>query len=130
MLFSNVAYALGAAPQQGADAGLAGMFAQFLPIILIGVVFYFFLIRPQQKKAKAQREMIMSLKKGDAVITNGGFFGRIVDFQDEHVVLDLGETKVISLRNSLNLLPASQRSPIAPVKKSRKKEEKASEAEE
>ena len=130
MLFSSVAYAFGTAPQQGAEAGPAGMIAQFFPIILIVVVFYFFLIRPQQKKAKAQREMIMNLKKGDTVITNGGLFGRIIDFQDEHVVLELGETKVISLRNTLSLFPTNQKSPLAPAKKSRKKEEKAPEAEE
>ena len=52
-------------------------FAQFIPLILIFVIFYFFLIRPQQKKIKDHKSMVSSLKRGDEVITSGGIFGRI-----------------------------------------------------
>ena len=52
-------------------------FAQFIPLILIFVIFYFFLIRPQQKKVKDHRLMVKSLKRGDEVITSGGIVGRI-----------------------------------------------------
>ena len=52
-------------------------FAQFIPLILIFVIFYFFLIRPQQKKVKDHKLMVSSLKRGDEVITSGGIIGRI-----------------------------------------------------
>ena len=52
-------------------------FGQFIPLILIFVIFYFFLIRPQQKKVKDHKQMVASLKRGDEVITSGGIIGRI-----------------------------------------------------
>ena len=52
-------------------------FAQFIPLILIFVIFYFFLIRPQQKKVKEHKTMVSSLKRGDEVITSGGIVGKI-----------------------------------------------------
>ena len=52
-------------------------FAQFVPLILIFVIFYFFLIRPQQKKIKEHKQMVASLKRGDEVITSGGIVGKI-----------------------------------------------------
>ena len=52
-------------------------FAQFIPLILIFVIFYFFLIRPQQKKVKEHKKMVESLKRGDKVITTGGIVGNI-----------------------------------------------------
>ena len=52
-------------------------FAQFIPLILIFVIFYFFLIRPQQKKVKEHKLMVSSLKRGDEVVTSGGIIGRI-----------------------------------------------------
>jgi len=52
-------------------------FAQFIPLILIFVIFYFFLIRPQQKKVKEHKTMVQNLKRGDEVITSGGIIGRV-----------------------------------------------------
>tara|TARA_B110000438_G_scaffold11684_1_gene11540 strand:+ start:66 stop:350 length:285 start_codon:yes stop_codon:yes gene_type:complete len=52
-------------------------FAQFIPLILIFVIFYFFLIRPQQKKIKDHKQMVASLKRGDEVVTSGGIVGKI-----------------------------------------------------
>ena len=52
-------------------------FAQFIPLILIFVIFYFFLIRPQQKKVKEHKLMVSALKRGDAVVTSGGIVGKI-----------------------------------------------------
>ncbi len=129
-MFSEIAYAMGGmAPQGGQAGGAAGIAYQFGPIILIIAVFYFVLIRPQQKKAKQHQEMLQNLKKGDAVITNGGMYGRIVDFQDEAVIVDLGDQKVYMLRGALNVLPANQKSPIAfqPKKAEKKKSAPAAE---
>ena len=52
-------------------------FAQFIPLILIFVIFYFFLIRPQQKKVQQHKLMVKALKRGDEVITSGGIVGRV-----------------------------------------------------
>ena len=52
-------------------------FAQFIPLILIFVIFYFFLIRPQQKRAKDHKAMVAALKRGDEVVTSGGIVGRV-----------------------------------------------------
>ena len=65
-------------------------FAQLIPLILIFVIFYFFLIRPQQKKVKEHKAMVESLKRGDKVITSGGITGtveRIIDNDKVEVVI-------------------------------------------
>ena len=59
---------------------------QFIPLILIFVIFYFFLIRPQQKKAKEHKKMVQSLKRGDKVITTGGIVGSIERIIDDDKV--------------------------------------------
>ena len=58
-------------------------FAQFVPLILIFVIFYFFLIRPQQKKVKEHKTMVSLLKRGDEVITSGGMIGKIEKIHDD-----------------------------------------------
>ncbi len=70
-MFISPAYA------QAAGGGGADMLTQFLPLILIFVVFYFLLIRPQQKKQKAHREMLSALHRGDRIVTAGGIVGTI-----------------------------------------------------
>ena len=68
------------------DSGIA----QFIPLILIFVIFYFFLIRPQQKKVKDHKLMVDNLKRGDKVITSGGIVGtieRIVDAEKAEVII-------------------------------------------
>tara|TARA_Y100000590_G_scaffold247487_1_gene278127 strand:+ start:204 stop:488 length:285 start_codon:yes stop_codon:yes gene_type:complete len=61
-------------------------FAQFIPLILIFVIFYFFLIRPQQKKIKEHKLMVSSLKRGDDVVTSGGIIGRVEKVYDDDKV--------------------------------------------
>ena len=58
-------------------------FAQFIPLILIFVIFYFFLIRPQQKKIKEHKSMVNALKRGDEIITSGGMIGKIEKVYDD-----------------------------------------------
>ena len=58
-------------------SGSGSGFAQFIPLILIFVIFYFFLIRPQQKRAKDHKAMVVALKRGDEVVTSGGIVGRV-----------------------------------------------------
>ena len=61
-------------------------FAQFIPLILIFVIFYFFLIRPQQKKIKDHKIMIAALKRGDDIVTSGGIVGKIEKIYDDDMV--------------------------------------------
>ena len=78
-------------------------FAQFIPLILIFVIFYFFLIRPQQKKVKEHKEMIKNLKRGDEVITSGGIIGnvdRVLEDDRVEVVISEG-VKVQIIKNTI-----------------------------
>ncbi|MCC6347846.1 MAG: preprotein translocase subunit YajC [Nitrospirales bacterium] len=86
------AYAMGPAPQGGGQQGGAqGMLASILPLVLIFVVFYFLLIRPQQKKAKEHRQMLENVKKGDKVVTSGGVYGVVESVGPNTVVLKIAE---------------------------------------
>ena len=81
-------------------------FAQFIPLILIFVIFYFFLIRPQQKRVKDHKAMVESLKRGDEVITSGGIIG-VVDrvMEDDRIEVIIGEgTKVQIIRSTITSL--------------------------
>ena len=81
-------------------------FAQFIPLILIFVIFYFFLIRPQQKRVREHKEMVSSLKRGDEVITSGGIIG-VVDrvMEDDRIEVTIGEnTKVQIIRSTITSL--------------------------
>ena len=83
MLFDSVVYAQDVPGALGMSAGLM----QFLPLILIFVVFYFLLIRPQQKRQKQHMAMIDSLKSGDVILTNGGIYGTITSVIDAQTFL-------------------------------------------
>ena len=75
----------------------------FLPLILMFVVFYFLLIRPQQKRQKDHAEMAKNLKKGDKVVTSGGIIGMVHTLQDDYLVLKVGDQdmKIEVLRSAI-----------------------------
>lgn len=79
---------MGSGAQGGSDGG---SFTAFIPLILMFGIFYFLLIRPQQKKAKLHQEMINALSKGDRVITSGGIHGRITAVDDTTVTLEIAD---------------------------------------
>ena len=96
-MFVTPAYAQAAAPAGGA-AGLAS----FLPLILIFVIMYFLMIRPQQKRAKEHRAMVEALKKGDEVVTQGGLVGKVTDVKDEEVTVEIAQgVKVRVVRSTI-----------------------------
>ena len=84
------ATAMGAEGEMPAGAGLLGTLISLLPMILIFVVFYFMLIRPQRKKEKKVQEMLNALKVGDRVNTIGGIYGTIMDIKDNTITLAVG----------------------------------------
>jgi len=83
----ELAYAMG--PQPGGGQGSQIM--SFLPIILIFVIFYFLLIRPQQKRSKEHRSLLSNLKVGDNVLTSGGIYGRITGLRDDIITLEISD---------------------------------------
>ncbi len=96
-MFITPAYA------QAAGAGTGDMLTGFLPLILIGVVFYFLLIRPQQKRAKEHQEMVGALRRGDQVVTQGGIVGKVAKVvDDEEVDVEIADgVKVRVLRGTI-----------------------------
>ena len=84
----------------GGDAGLMG----FLPIILMFVLLYFLMIRPQMKRAKEQKAMIEALQKGDEVVTAGGVVGRISKLGDQYLTLEIApNTEVVVQRSAVQV---------------------------
>lgn len=81
-------YAMGAGGA-GAEGGQGAGFGAFIPIILMFVIFYFLLIRPQQKKAKQHKEMLGAVKKGDKIITSGGIHGEVTGISDDVVTIEI-----------------------------------------
>ncbi|HXZ44086.1 MAG TPA: preprotein translocase subunit YajC [archaeon] len=85
---TEIAYAMGQTPGGG---GAPGGISVFVPLILMFGVFYFLLIRPQQKKTRQQQDMLKSLKVGDRVVTTGGLYGTIVAGGDNIVKLEIAD---------------------------------------
>ena len=76
-------------------------FAQFVPLILIFVIFYFFLIRPQQKKVKEHKAMVSALKRGDEVVTSGGIVGKVEKvYEDDKIDLAISENVSVKVVKS------------------------------
>ena len=85
----------------GGDPGLMG----FLPIILMFVLLYFLMIRPQMKRAKEQKQMIEALQKGDEVVVAGGMVGRINKLTDQYVNLEIAPNTEILVQRSAVQVP-------------------------
>jgi preprotein translocase subunit YajC len=105
---------VGIAHAAGPAAGAAGGFASFIPLILIFVVFYFLLIRPQQKQAKLQQAFLNDLKKGNKVVTKGGIYGTIIGINDNVVTLEIA--KDVSIKITRDGIGSAQTKDGAPTK--------------
>ena len=84
--------------QSGPASIFGGDLMAFLPMVAIFVVFYFLLIRPQQKKAKEAKAMLEALQKGDEVVTAGGILGRISKLGDQYVTVDIASGTEITVQ--------------------------------
>jgi preprotein translocase subunit YajC len=87
---NNLSFILLMGQPSGSAGGQGNALITFLPLLLVFVVFYFFMIRPQMKKQKEMTNYRNSLKKGDKVITTGGIYGRIQEVKDNYVMLEVG----------------------------------------
>ncbi len=99
-MFISNAYAQAAAP-----AGAAGGLMSFLPIILMFVVLYFLMIRPQMKRQKEQKAMIDALAKGDEVVTAGGLVGKVSKVGDAYIHVDIANgTEIVMQKAAVTML--------------------------
>jgi len=85
-----------AAPAAAQDAGLMG----FLPLIIIFVIFYFLLMRPQMKRAKEHRKMVEALGKNDEVVTSGGILGKVTDVEESMITVEIAEGVRVKVQKS------------------------------
>ncbi len=98
----GLAFAMGSAPggaASGAGGGMAA-FQQIIPLVFMFAIFYFLLIRPQQKKAKEHKALLESMKKGDNVITAGGVHGKITSVENDLVTLEVANNVNIKITKS------------------------------
>ena len=99
-MFISNAYAQAAAP-----AGAGGGLMSFLPIILMFVVLYFLMIRPQMKRQKEQKAMIDALAKGDEVVTAGGLVGKVSKVGEAYIHLDVANgTEIVMQKAAVTML--------------------------
>lgn len=104
---------MGSLDGSAAGDGGGGQWQQLILMAMIFAVFYFLMIRPQQKKAKQHREMVEALKVGDKVVTNSGIHGVIVELGEDTVVLDLGDSRVTFGRSYISGPPPGSKKTMA-----------------
>lgn len=106
-MFISTAYAQTAGGGDGALGGLGAM-GQLLPIVAIFVIFYFLLIRPQQRKAKEHKALLASVRRGDRVVTGGGILGMVTKvLDDNYVQVEIAEgVKVRVLKSTIADIPS------------------------
>src|ERR1700757_5194804 len=95
----GLAFAMGT-PPGGSGGGGQGAFMQVIPLVFMFAIFYFLLIRPQQKKAKEHKTLLDALKKGDNVITAGGVHGKVTSVDDTIVTLEIANNVNIKITKS------------------------------
>ncbi|WP_442920739.1 preprotein translocase subunit YajC [Massilia sp. DD77] len=101
-MFISNAYAQTAT---AADPGIMGSLTTFLPLILMFVVMYFLMIRPQQKRQRELKAMMDALTKGDEVVTAGGIVGRVVKVADAYVTIEVAAgTEIVVQKNAVTTL--------------------------
>ena len=84
---------------QAAPAGQGNPLMSFLPLVILFVIFYFLLIRPQQKKAKEHKNMVESLQKGDEIVTSGGIVGKVTDVSENFLTCKIAENVEVKLQS-------------------------------
>jgi preprotein translocase subunit YajC len=89
----DVAYAMGTQP----GGGQGSQIMSFLPIIFIFVIFYFLLIRPQQKRSKEHRALLSNIKVGDTVLTTGGIYGKITGMREDIITVEISDKVRVKL---------------------------------
>lgn len=89
--------------QAAPAAGGGDILASFLPILLIGLIFYFLLIRPQSKRLKEHKAMLDAIQRGDEIVTNGGLIGKVKKVGDEELTVTFGTTDMKVMRSMVSM---------------------------
>jgi preprotein translocase subunit YajC len=100
-MFATPAMAQTAASGAGGAGGLQGTVLQFAPLILIFVLFYFMMIRPQQKRAKEHQAMLGAVKRGDTVVMSSGIIGKVSKVEDAEVTVEIAPTVNVKVIKSM-----------------------------
>ncbi len=98
-------YIIGTAHAQslGVGSGGAASLMQFLPLVAIFIIFYFLLIRPQQKRVSDHKTMVSNVKRGDTVVTGGGIIGKVTQVKDEEVEVEIApNTRIKVVKSTLS----------------------------
>lgn len=112
-MFDSLAWAMGPGGGEG-----GGGFTAFLPLVAIFAIFYFLMIRPQQKKAKAHREMLSAVQKGDVIVTQGGIQGKVTGVTDQYLTVEIAEkVRVKVARNFVSAKITTGQAPPEPTEK-------------
>jgi len=107
-MFITPAYA------QTAAGGSADIFGSLMPLVLIGVIFYFLLIRPQQRRAKEHKAMVEALRRGDQIVTQGGLVGKVAKvIDDDEIDVELSDGVKVRLLRSAVATVRSKTEPAA-----------------
>lgn len=96
----------------GGASGAAGL-ASFLPLILIFVIMYFLILRPQQKRMKEHRNMVQALKRGDQVVTQGGLIGKVTDVKDDEIAVEIAQGVKVRVVRATVAQVVSKTAPVA-----------------
>ena len=91
---------IGNAYAQAAATSAGGGIIEFLPLVALAAIFYFMILRPQQKRSKEQKTMLGGLQKGDEVVTAGGALGRVVKVGDSYVNVEIAENVTVLLQKN------------------------------
>lgn len=105
-MWISPAYAQAAANQQNP-------FTAFLPLVLIFVVFYFLLIRPQQKKMKEHKAMLSAIRRGDRIITSGGLIGLVTKVEERELVLEIADNVRVHVARDMVASVVSKTEPVS-----------------
>src|SRR5262249_18488484 len=128
-MFISTAYAQTAGPGDG-GFGQGGIFGFFVPLVAVFVIFYFLLIRPQQKKQKEHKTMLDSVRRGDRVVTGGGILGVVTKVLDDHYIqVEIAEgVKVKVMKSTIVDIPS--RTAAAPAPGARRADDKRADEDE
>jgi preprotein translocase subunit YajC len=116
-MFISTAFAAstGTAATASAQGGAAGLLMSFLPLILVIFIFYFFLVRPQQKRMAEFQKMVAALRRGDRVVTTGGIIGTIhrVETHSPEVIVEIAENVRVRVQRSAIAEVLAKTEPVA-----------------
>lgn len=90
-----------AAPAAGLQGFLAGPLGQVLPLILLGVLFYFMLFRPQQRRAREHQQRVSSIKRGDTVVLSSGLIGKVVRVEEAEIGVEIAQNVTVKVVKSM-----------------------------